>query len=134
MSNIATQLRHDAVDLRRLAELGVVPLDWRREILPAQSQPGATVLVIHDGTPSIPLVADLLRAISLAGATPQLSSETEFANAEDSRAIRLGGQTSAANAALNPDHALALPTPAQLCGNASAKREAWSKLRVFLRG
>lgn len=134
MSEIAMQPRHDATDLRRLSELGFVPLDWRRARLSSQSRSKSAVSVIYDGSPSPPIVADLLRAISLAGATPQLSREVERSTTTGSRVIQFGGQINATNPTIGVNAALTLPTPAQLRGNAPAKREAWSKLRGFLRG
>ena len=131
MMAVATRGRHDQADLRRLAELGMTPLHWRSP--PMQTRASGTVHIVHDGASSDLFLKDLLRAITLAGRLPQLSAGDESTNARSTdRVIQLGNAGSAMKLPGGITKVLALPSLAELRGNAVAKREAWLKLRTLL--
>lgn len=131
MIAVATRGRHDQTDLRRLAELGITPLHWRRSLVPTGAT--GTVHIIHNGATSDSLLDDLLRAITLAGMSPQLSnSEESEKTISPGRVIRLGTTATVMNPPDDTSKVLTLPTLAVLRGNAFAKRDAWLKLRTLL--
>ncbi len=131
MMAIATRARHDRTDLRRLAELGITPLHWRPSLV--QARASGTVHIVHNGATSEPLLDDLLRTITLAGRSAQLSNSDDSARATVmDRVIRLGDTESVMRSPDDIDKVLTLPTLAELRGNAVTKRDAWLKLRTLL--
>lgn len=98
-----------------------------------QTRTSATVHIVHDGASSDLFLNDLLRAITLAGRLPQLATSDESAKARSTdRVIQLGNAGSAMKLPGDMTRVLALPSLAELRGNAVAKREAWLKLRTLL--
>lgn len=120
-------MRHDRADLRRLAELGIAVLDWRKP--PARSL--RTVTIDSDETASS-MLKDIFRGLGIAGISARWRDEdSSFMRSADSVIIRFG----TVEASQSHDHGkvTSLPTLADMRGNASAKRQAWSQLRTLLR-
>lgn len=133
MTALSAQPRHDHADLRRLREFGITPLHWRRSLIASRTPLHRCVLVLHDGAATGPLLDDLLRAMKLAGVTPQLSERNDAtASRSDTRIIQLGRSINTTISSIDSVPALSLPALTELRGNAEAKRAAWSTLRILL--
>ncbi|MEO6077023.1 MAG: hypothetical protein ABIP56_09480 [Dokdonella sp.] len=119
--------RHDADDLRRLAELGIVALDWRH--LPARR---SHAVIIDSGESATAILSFVVKGLAIVGISARLHGlDASSAGSADAVVIRFGAAGMATSP--NADNALALPPLAELCGNAAAKRQAWSQMRALLR-
>ena len=134
MSTGVLQPRHDPADLRRLAELDCLPVQWRRPPLPARSRRRDLVLISDDPRPH-GLLADLLRGLTLAGHVALIRPTPATDASSTALNLHFGLPTAAATtgATPSPSSALVLPSLAELRGNAAAKRAAWQALRAALR-
>ncbi|MEO7917366.1 MAG: hypothetical protein ABIR16_06950 [Dokdonella sp.] len=130
--------RHDATDLRRLTELGITPLHWRRSLQRTGRVKPRAVIFIHDADGSSAdsasrLLKDLLRAFHLAGLNPQLRGPSEISErSNDAVIVSLGVDAGAGKGGVDAVM-LDLPSVAEMRGDATVKRKAWAAIRNHLR-
>lgn len=132
MSTVATRPRHDRADLRRLAEFGYEPMQWRR---PPAAASRRSVIVLSEPAPAKGLLADLLRGLILGGHPLQQRVPTEGATLDSKALIVRFDSASAAGIteSTSASAAVVLPAVSELRGNPTAKRAAWAALRAALR-
>ncbi len=119
--------RHDGPDLRRLAELGIVALEWRHA--PARSS--RTIIIDSDDAANTTL-KDIMKGLAIVGISAHLRGrDAPGVPSADPVVFRFG----AVDMTTSPDDSSAtlLPPLAELRGNAAAKRQAWSQMRALMR-
>lgn len=126
--SVGVHARHDAIDLRRLAELGITALEWRNP----PTAPMRVVVVESDDAANATL-KDIVKGLAIIGIAVRLrGSSGADAGESDKIVIRFAAVADATSATGNGNMRV-LPALANLRGNAVAKRQAWSQLRTLLR-